>query len=104
MKKEFPHKICKIEGKLHEKFIQEVLGQPFGAVQVGSKKWVLPSKYAEFADQVYNFEARPDDVFVITYPRSGTTWTQEMIWLICNELDYETSLKIPQITRFPFFE
>jgi len=34
----------------------------------------------------------------------GTTWTQELVWLIANNLDYETSRSIPQIHRFPFFD
>lgn len=34
----------------------------------------------------------------------STTWTQEMIWLICNDLDYETAKKITLNERFPFFE
>jgi hypothetical protein len=34
----------------------------------------------------------------------GTTWTQELVWLIANDLDYEKARLIPQIQRFPFFE
>jgi hypothetical protein len=34
----------------------------------------------------------------------GTTWTQELVWLIANDLDYETARRIPQMQRFPFFE
>jgi hypothetical protein len=34
----------------------------------------------------------------------GTTWTQELVWLIANDLDYEKARLIPQTHRFPFFE
>lgn len=34
----------------------------------------------------------------------GTTWTQELVWLIANDLDYEKARRIPQMERFPFFE
>lgn len=79
-------------------------GQPTGFVEIGPEKWILPDKFRRCADQMYNFEARSGDVYICTYPRSGTTWTQEMIWLICNDLDYETAEKITLNERFPFFE
>jgi hypothetical protein len=34
----------------------------------------------------------------------GTTWTQELVWLIANGLDYEKARCIPQMQRFPFLE
>lgn len=79
-------------------------GQPTGFVQVGSEKWLLPDKFRHCANKIYGFEARSNDVWIVTYPRSGTTWTQEMIWLICNDLDYEKAQKITLNERFPFFE
>jgi hypothetical protein len=27
-----------------------------------------------------------------------------LVWLIANDLDYETARRIPQMQRFPFFE
>jgi hypothetical protein len=35
---------------------------------------------------------------------TGTTWTQELVWLIANDLDYETARSILQMQRFPLFE
>lgn len=104
MEKDFPYNIQRFKGVIHEKLRKEFKGQPKGLVQVGPEKWILPQSYTDFAETIYNFEARSDDVFITTFPRSGTTWTQEMIWLICNDLDYETALKIPLNSRFPYME
>ncbi|XP_057652154.1 luciferin sulfotransferase-like [Diorhabda carinulata] len=75
-----------------------------GFLQVGPKKWFFPSGYKREAEHLYNFVARPTDVFIVTFPRSGTTWTQELVWLLANDLDYETANKVLLAQRFPFLE
>lgn len=102
--KKFPYEIRDVDEEFNAKMMKELLGQPHGLVEVGPQKWLLPKSYENYADKIYNFQARPDDVFICTYPRSGTTWTQEMIWLIANNLDYETALKNSLLERFPFLE
>ena len=37
---------------------------------------VVPSKFQDIAEKMYNIEVREDDVWIITYPKCGTTWTQ----------------------------
>ena len=48
-------------------------------------------------------KARPDDVWVVSYPKCGTTWTQEMVWQVANNLDLEGG-KVMLDERFPFLE
>lgn len=64
---------------------------------------VLTSRYSKFADKIRSFEIYSDDIWVLSYPKTGTTWTQEMVWLICNNLDYKGA-EILLDTRFPFIE
>ncbi|XP_071446822.1 sulfotransferase 1C4-like [Hetaerina americana] len=73
-------------------------------LQVGPKNYFLFSKYRDEAAGYYNLELRPDDVWVVTFPRSGTTWTQELVWLVNNDLDYERALNEKLIDRFPLLE
>lgn len=79
-------------------------GERNGFVQVGPEKYFFPRKFRAAAQPMYEFSARPSDIWVATYPRSGTTWTQELVWMVANHLDYATSQRVPLTERFPFFE
>ncbi|KAJ8957747.1 hypothetical protein NQ318_017645 [Aromia moschata] len=72
-------------------------------VRCDSKLWTVTKYYLKYAEEIYNFTVRPDDVWVVTQPKSGTTLTQEMVWLIANG-DYETAKSVPLIKRFPYLE
>ena len=66
----------------------------------------MPSEFVngKWAEMIYNFKLRPDDVWIIGYPRCGTTWTQEIIWQIINNLDLETAKNPFGLDRVPFLE
>nr|XP_039253515.1 sulfotransferase family cytosolic 1B member 1-like [Styela clava] len=55
-------------------------------------------------EEVLKLKARDDDVFIATYPKAGTTWMQQLVWLICNDADIETSRKTSIPERSPFLE
>ncbi|XP_065082831.1 sulfotransferase 1C4 [Ochlerotatus camptorhynchus] len=100
----FPFSVKLVDEPINSKLLNDFRGEKTGFVQVGDDKWLFPSKYQDSAKHFYNFPARPDDVWVATYPRSGTTWTQEMVWLICNNLDFQAARREKLTKRFPFFE
>lgn len=64
----------------------------------------LNKKFTQYAELIKNYEVRPDDVWLVTYPKSGTTWCQEMVWLVCNDLDYEKARNVSLSKRFPFID
>ncbi|CAO2628050.1 Amine sulfotransferase [Lemmus lemmus] len=51
-----------------------------------------------------NQEIRDDDVFIITYPKSGTIWTQQILSLIYFEGHRNNTENIKTIDRAPYFE
>lgn len=73
-------------------------------VSVGTKKYALHIKYKEKALDTYNFEARPDDIYVVGLQRTGTTITSELVWLIENNLDFEGAAKEVLDYRFPHID
>ena len=57
------------------------------------------------AEQIWNFIPRKDDIWIVTFPKCGTTLTQELVWQIVNnvQLDSEESKKQLYL-RSPFLE
>ncbi|GLH03813.1 Sulfotransferase [Gryllus bimaculatus] len=104
MSSKFPFSIERVDALQNEKLLRDFTGERTAFVQVGPDKWFFPRKFESEAEHFYNFEVRSDDTWVVTFPRSGTTWTQEMVWLLANNLDYFTASKIPLVDRFPFLE
>ncbi|XP_020803227.1 sulfotransferase family cytosolic 1B member 1-like [Drosophila serrata] len=71
-----------------------------------SKRWcTLPEKYnQEFAKRIDEFKTKDGDVYVVTFMKSGTTWMQELAWLLLNNLDYERAKTSHTVRRSPHIE
>ncbi|KAG5678030.1 hypothetical protein PVAND_007737 [Polypedilum vanderplanki] len=66
---------------------------------------IMPKKFVDTClDRIKNFEVFEDDTWIVTYPKCGTTWTQEMVWMILNNLNYEQAMKEDLYKRSPFLE
>jgi len=66
---------------------------------------MMPAKFEHMGEKIWNFTPRKDDIWIVTYPKCGTTLTQELTWQIVNgvQLDSEESKK-PLFVRSPFIE
>lgn len=60
--------------------------------------------HKEFYDKVHNLEVLSDDVWLVTLQKCGTTWMQELLWLVLNDFDFESAKKEHLEIRSPFLE
>ncbi|XP_029354267.1 sulfotransferase family 5A, member 1 [Echeneis naucrates] len=58
----------------------------------------------ESLQHALKFPFRDTDILIASYPKSGTTWIQEMLSLILNKGDPHLSLTVPNWARAPWLE
>lgn len=67
---------------------------------------VLPKSFAPHAHEFRDFHVRKDDIWVLSFPKSGTTWIQNIVWQLKNGLDFTKepiSLTDAQFLEWPMF-
>ncbi|XP_077170991.1 sulfotransferase 1C2-like [Paroedura picta] len=64
----------------------------------------LPKDTVDSWDEIWRFQARPDDLVICTYPKAGTTWIQEIVTMIQHQGDSEKCDEVPIERRMPFIE
>ncbi|XP_075059072.1 amine sulfotransferase-like [Mixophyes fleayi] len=58
----------------------------------------------EFIDSLQDFKIRDDDVFMVTFPKSGTIWMQQILSLICSEGHRNGTEQIDTTERVPWID
>ncbi|XP_044062569.1 sulfotransferase family 2, cytosolic sulfotransferase 3 isoform X3 [Siniperca chuatsi] len=64
----------------------------------------LEAHSMESLEYAQNFSVEDTDVFVVTYPKSGTIWMQEILPLVLNGGDLTPIQTIPNWDRVPWLE
>jgi len=75
----------------------EKYGQKFVRTKPGD--CILPNAYEKCKDRIKNFALCDGDVCLLTYPKCGTTWTQELLTLVKNDFDFEKTQATPMPQR-----
>ncbi|KAI8117266.1 Amine sulfotransferase [Lucilia cuprina] len=52
------------------------------------ERWCSLPISEEYFKRLYEFEVKDDDLYVVTFPKCGTTWIQEACWLLVNNLNF----------------
>ena len=58
----------------------------------------------EMLKAAYNYPLDPRDIWLVSPPKNGNTWAQEMIWLLANDLDYAGAARPLMPDRWNFLD
>lgn len=64
---------------------------------------IVPKAFKDIGQEIRDMTVYPDDVWMVSFPRTGSTWAQEMVWLLGNNLDFEGAKQLQQL-RAPLLE
>ena len=81
----------------------ECKGYKAGLVRSDPGGWTMQPTTAAMCPTFASMDVRQNDVWVVSYPKTGTTWTQELVWQVANNLDLAGG-KVDLNERFPFLE
>ena len=95
-----PLELCELPDETKERLLH-VFGIELKWSKTKPGDWILPSSIN--LKKIKEFQIYEDDIWIITTPKSGTTWMQELAWLIMHDIDVEKS-KCDQFFRCPYLE
>ncbi|KAJ8722503.1 hypothetical protein PYW07_003683 [Mythimna separata] len=100
----FPWEIQDVQPELACELAKYFKNEHPSYIRVGPKGYFFPKTFTAEAANIYNMEVRSSDVFVASYPRSGSTWTRELVWIVANDWNFAKSEAVPLFRRFMFLE
>jgi len=97
--------VQRLEKKEEEEIQALFHGYSAGLVRAGPQRCLMPVAYEKYAQSYLDLKLRPSDVVIMTYPKCGTTWTQEMVWTLLHNPDLDNPHATRELfTRSPFLE
>lgn len=102
------HKSENIRKRQSRRTCLEVVA-PGTHIPLSNENWLqpwcfLPVEDEKLLKEIYDFEVKDNDVYVVTFPKCGTTWIQEATWLLMNGLDFDTANSVDLSDRSNFME
>uniref|UniRef100_A0A336MF91 CSON014070 protein n=1 Tax=Culicoides sonorensis TaxID=179676 RepID=A0A336MF91_CULSO len=60
--------------------------------------------FEKYVDEIRDLKVYDDDIWILSYPKCGSTWAQEAVWLLMNDLDFDGGGRVPLNMRVGFLE
>ncbi|KAG0721579.1 Sulfotransferase 1C4 [Chionoecetes opilio] len=99
------HEVKRLEGEELQRQEKDFQGYTEGMIRLMPGRWLFPSTFEQFADRYYKFEMKASDVAILTYPKCGTTWLQEIVWTMRNNPNLDNPMAaLPINAKVPFLE
>ncbi|WAR17343.1 LST-like protein [Mya arenaria] len=96
---------CSIVMKPTDAKTTKMSGEEIRHIEIPFRKYEGTSLFSTCEiEQIQDMTVRDDDVWVLSYPRSGTTVTQELVWLLLNDVNIDAARATPLDIRFPFLD
>ncbi|XP_026674212.1 sulfotransferase family cytosolic 1B member 1 [Ceratina calcarata] len=91
-----------IEGDVGRK-LDKMFGVKSSFLRVQPGHCMIPPQFVFYGTRIRDMEIYEDDVWMVSYPRTGSHWAQEMVWCIGNNFDYENAQTL-LVIRNPLLE
>ncbi|KAK3863422.1 hypothetical protein Pcinc_030808 [Petrolisthes cinctipes] len=99
------HEVTHLEGEELARQEKDWEGYTEGLVRLTPGRWLFPTTFIQYADKYYHFKLHEKDVLLVTYPKCGTTWLQEVVWTMRNNPNLDNPMaKAPVNARVSFIE
>jgi len=72
-------------------------------IRFPKQRLLFPRSCLKINDSIKNLALKEDDIWIVTYPKCGTTWMQEITTMLIRDVD-ENYAKLPLLLRSPFLE
>ena len=75
-----------------------------GFIRIQPYNQVFPYCMKNYLKQISGFEVKENDIWISSFPKCGTTWTQELVWCLKHQLDLTQAKAKLLDERVPFLE